>query len=54
MITIHNLQSLIMFDINLKLINIISNLRQGGGDNQNMELKVALYIVGVHDIPMGK
>ena len=30
MITIHNLQSLIMLDVNLGLINMFSNLRQGG------------------------
>ena len=43
MITINNLQSLIMLDVNLGLINMFSNLRQGG-DNQNIELKLALYI----------
>ena len=30
MITINNLQSLIMLDVNLGLINLFSNLRQGG------------------------
>ena len=50
MITIHNLQSLIMLDVNLGLINMFSNLRQGG-DSQNIELKLALYIMGVYDIP---
>ena len=50
MITINNLQSLIMLDVNLGLINMFSNLRPGG-DNQNIELKLALYIMGVYDIP---
>ena len=49
MITINNLQSLIILDVNLGLINMFSNLRQGG-DNQNIELKLALYIMGVYDI----
>ena len=49
MITINNLQSLIMLDVNLGVINMFSNLRQGG-DNQNIELKLALYIMGVYDI----
>ena len=49
MITINNFQSLIMLDVNLGLINLFSNLRQGG-DNQNIELKLALYIMGVYDI----
>ena len=49
MITINNFQSLIMLDVNLGLIKMFSNLRQGG-DNQNIELKVALYIMGVYDI----
>ena len=31
MITINNFQSLIMLDVNLGLINMFSNLRQGGG-----------------------
>ena len=48
--TINNLQSFIMLDVNLGLINLFSNLHQGG-DNQNIELKLALYIMGVYDIP---
>ena len=53
MITINNLQSLIMLDVNLGLINMFSNLRQGG-DNQNIEFKLALYIMGVYDIQKWK
>ena len=38
-----------MLNVNLGLFNMFSNLSQGG-DNQNIELKIEIYIMGVHDI----